>query len=83
MDNPLEDVYYGADMSGNLFALRHQVEAVTDEERAKLEGCAEMHLGEYLNVMRPGSLVGQPISDDAHAGGPVGGRPLGPLGERG
>jgi len=61
LEGPREDLFYGADTSGNLFALRHQVDAVSDEERSKLEGCGEFHLGEYVNAFCPGSLVGQPI----------------------
>lgn len=60
-----EDIFVGADLSGNLHCHRQQSDAVTDEQRSQLEACGEFHLGDYLNVLRRGSLVGQPIDADA------------------
>lgn len=61
-----EGYYFGADDCGNLFSLRYQAEAGSEEEKAQLEACAEFNLGDVLNVAIKGSLVGQPIDSDVH-----------------
>lgn len=65
LDGVSEDIFVGTDISGNLHCLRQQSDAVTDEERSRLEPCGEFHVGDYLNAFRRGSLVGQPIDTDA------------------
>ena len=68
LDGASDDIYVGADIHGNLQCLRHVADAVTDEERCKLESCGEFHLGEFVNAFHRGSLVGQPIDADTSAG---------------
>jgi DNA damage-binding protein 1 len=65
MDGTADDIFVGADINGNLQCLRQVADAVTDEERCKLESCGEFHVSEYINAFHRGSLVGQPIDADA------------------
>ena len=65
MDGAEEDVYLGTDINGNLQCMRQAADAVSDEERSRLECCGEFSLGEYLNAFSRGSLVGQPIESDS------------------
>lgn len=64
-----DDVFIGADDSGNIFSLRRLADATTDEERGKFEAQAEMGLGDHINVFRRGSLTSQPseAADVSHA----------------
>ncbi|KAH7289838.1 hypothetical protein KP509_30G020500 [Ceratopteris richardii] len=52
-----DDIYLGAENSFNLFTVRKNSDAATDEERSKLEVVGEYHLGEFVNRFRHGSLV--------------------------
>uniref|UniRef100_A0A061SBD9 DNA damage-binding protein 1 n=1 Tax=Tetraselmis sp. GSL018 TaxID=582737 RepID=A0A061SBD9_9CHLO len=52
-----DDVYIGAEHGCNLFTVRRNAEAVTDDDRMRLEPVGEMHLGEQVNRFRRGSLV--------------------------
>ncbi|KAK9153316.1 hypothetical protein Sjap_000796 [Stephania japonica] len=52
-----DDIYLGAENSYNLFTVRKNSEAATDEERGRLEVVGEYHLGEFINRFRHGSLV--------------------------
>ncbi|GJP48061.1 hypothetical protein CLOM_g7334 [Closterium sp. NIES-68] len=52
-----DDVYIGAENSFNLFTVRKNGDAPTDEERGRLEVVGEYHLGEFVNRFRHGSLV--------------------------
>jgi DNA damage-binding protein 1 len=52
-----DDTYLGAENAMNLFTLRKNSEAGTDDERSKLELVGDFHLGEFINRFRPGSLV--------------------------
>lgn len=52
-----DDTYVGAENSFNLFTVRKNSDAVTDEERGRLETVGEYHLGEFVNRFRHGSLV--------------------------
>eukprot|EP00252_Welwitschia_mirabilis_P019638 TRINITY_DN4603_c0_g1_i1.p1 TRINITY_DN4603_c0_g1~~TRINITY_DN4603_c0_g1_i1.p1 ORF type:complete len:1092 (+),score=216.35 TRINITY_DN4603_c0_g1_i1:257-3532(+) len=52
-----DDIYIGAENNYNLFTLRKNSDAATDEERGKLEIVGEYHLGEFVNTFRHGSLV--------------------------
>lgn len=70
---PGEEVYVGADVSGNLQCLRHMADAVADEDRCRLEPCGEFHVGEYINAFRRGTLVGQPIDSESAGASGVGG----------
>lgn len=55
-----DDVFLGCDSDGNLFALRRQPEASTDEERGKLESVGYFHLADVVNVIKRGTLSTQP-----------------------
>ncbi|KAJ7544909.1 hypothetical protein O6H91_09G098400 [Diphasiastrum complanatum] len=52
-----DDIYLGAENSFNLFTVRKNSDAATDEERGRLEVVGEYHLGEFVNRFRHGSLV--------------------------
>lgn len=52
-----DDIYLGAENSFNLFTVRKNSDAATDEERGRLEVVGEYHLGEFVNCFRHGSLV--------------------------
>nr|CAB3460553.1 unnamed protein product [Digitaria exilis] len=52
-----DEAYIGAENSYNLFTVRKNSDAATDDERAKLEVVGEYHLGEFVNRFRHGSLV--------------------------
>lgn len=57
--------FLGAENSMNLFVLAKNNEAVSDEERERLDVVAEYHLGDLVNRLRPGALAA-PIND-AHS----------------
>ena len=61
MDGTIEDYYFGSDIHGNIFSMRTQSDAITDEERGKLDSCGEFNCGDNINTIRRGTLVGQPI----------------------
>mmetsp|Transcript_63382 Transcript_63382/g.200458 ORF Transcript_63382/g.200458 Transcript_63382/m.200458 type:complete len:1099 (-) Transcript_63382:192-3488(-) len=52
-----DDTFLGAENSFNLFTVRKNSDAATDEERGRLEVVGEYHLGEFVNCIRSGSLV--------------------------
>jgi len=52
-----DDTYIGAENSFNLFTVKRNSDAATDEERSRLEVCGQFHLGEMINRFRCGSLV--------------------------
>jgi DNA damage-binding protein 1 len=52
--------YVGADMSGNLFTTRRNLKAGSDEEKSRLEGWGEFHLGQMVNKFAKGRLGGGP-----------------------
>ncbi|KAL4189515.1 hypothetical protein AMTRI_Chr08g165760 [Amborella trichopoda] len=52
-----DDTYLGAENNFNLFTVRKNSDAATDEERGRLEVIGEYHLGEFVNRFRHGSLV--------------------------
>jgi DNA damage-binding protein 1 len=62
---PLSDsLVLAADNCKNVFTLARDVEALHDEERQLLSVVGEFHLGEYVNVMAPGSLSMEPAGVD-------------------
>eukprot|EP00240_Pyramimonas_obovata_P000173 CAMPEP_0118957844 /NCGR_PEP_ID=MMETSP1169-20130426/62317_1 /TAXON_ID=36882 /ORGANISM="Pyramimonas obovata, Strain CCMP722" /LENGTH=1091 /DNA_ID=CAMNT_0006905945 /DNA_START=129 /DNA_END=3404 /DNA_ORIENTATION=- len=62
-----DDTYLGAENSFNLFTVRKNSDAGTDEERQKLEVVGEYHLGLFVNRILHGSLgMRLPDSDAAH-----------------
>ncbi|URE33533.1 DNA damage-binding protein [Musa troglodytarum] len=62
-----DDVFLGAENNYNLFTVRKNSDAATDEERGRLEVVGEYHLGEFVNRIRHGSLVMRlPDSEAGH-----------------
>lgn len=54
-----DDTFLGAENSFNLFVCQKDSAATTDEERQQMGYVGQFHLGDMVNVMRHGSLVGQ------------------------
>ncbi|XP_022126160.1 DNA damage-binding protein 1 [Pieris rapae] len=54
-----DDTFLGAENSSNLFVCQKDSAATTDEERQQMSYMGQFHLGDMVNVMRLGSLVGQ------------------------
>lgn len=52
-----DDTYLGAENSYNLFTVRRNPDAATDEDRSRLETVGRYHLGEFINRFQHGSLV--------------------------
>ena len=52
-----DDTFLVAENAYNVFCLTRNVEAETDDERSRLALSAEYHIGEFVNALRPGSLV--------------------------
>ncbi|EEC79792.1 hypothetical protein OsI_21216 [Oryza sativa Indica Group] len=52
-----DEIYIGAENNYNIFTVRKNSDAATDEERGRLEVVGEYHLGEFVNRLRHGSLV--------------------------
>lgn len=50
-----DDTYIGAENSFNIFTVKRNSEAATDEERSRLEVCGQYHLGEFINRFRHGT----------------------------
>lgn len=59
-----DEMYIGAEADYNLFTLRHNMDAVTDEERVRLDVQGAYHLGDFVNKFRRGSLVMQPTGTE-------------------
>lgn len=55
-----DEFFLGCDDFSNLFIVRRQLDAVTEEERGKMAPYAEFHLGDTVNVFRYGTLSSQP-----------------------
>ncbi|KAG7298167.1 DNA damage-binding protein 1 [Plutella xylostella] len=62
-----DDTFLGAENSFNLFVCQKDSAATTDEERQQMGYVGQMHLGDMVNVMRRGSLVGSHAPTDSHA----------------
>lgn len=54
-----DDVFLGAENSFNLFVCQKDPAATSEEDRMLMDQCAAIHLGEFVNVFRHGSLVMQ------------------------
>jgi len=59
-----DDVYLGGDNWNNLFVLRRNTKAQSEEVRCRLETVGEFHLGEMCNKFMSGSLVMPNSSSD-------------------
>ncbi|KAL7499954.1 hypothetical protein ACHAWT_010895 [Skeletonema menzelii] len=52
-----DNIYLGSENFANLFVLRHNADAPSEEARVRLDTVGEYHLGEMINTMKRGSLV--------------------------
>lgn len=52
-----DDTFVAAENSYNIYVLRKNSDAATEEERGRLEVVGEYHTGEFINRFRRGSLV--------------------------
>lgn len=77
---PSDDAYIGSDNHLNFFTLQRHPDALTEEERARLDLVGVFHVGDLINAIRPGSLVRLP--DETQTGIP-GGPAAGAGGEEG
>jgi DNA damage-binding protein 1 len=67
-----DEHFLGADDNGNIFTVRRQTDAATDELRSKMECQGAFHLGDNINVFSRGSLNSQPAEQEG-AGNSVAG----------
>lgn len=59
-----DEHFLGADDNGNIFTVRRQSDAATDEMRSKMEPQGGFHLGDAINVFCRGSLNSQPAEQE-------------------
>ena len=59
-----DEHFLGADDNGNIFTVRRQTDAATDELRSKMECQGAFHLGDSINVFSKGSLNSQPTEQE-------------------
>lgn len=71
-----DDVYLGGESWNNLFVLRRNTKAQSEEVRCRLDTVGEFHLGEMCNKFKSGSLVMPQTSSSASNTGVGGGRNL-------
>jgi len=75
-----KDIYLGSEGFNNLFLLRHNANAASEEVRVRLDTVGEYHLGEMPNKFKAGSLImpnqqgcnfndtgGSLLSEDTHS----------------
>ncbi|XP_037294045.1 DNA damage-binding protein 1 isoform X2 [Manduca sexta] len=62
-----DDTFLGAENSFNMFVCQKDSAATTDEERQQMGYMGQFHIGDMVNVMRLGSLVGAHHSADSAA----------------
>lgn len=60
-----DDNFLGAENSDNIIVCQKDSAAATDEERLHMSDVGLMHLGEYVNVFRHGSLVMQHLGENS------------------
>lgn len=63
-----DQTYIAADNFSHMFTVARHAGASTEEERARLDVVGEYSVGEMVNVIRPGSLVMQPVSHEHGVG---------------
>ncbi|CAG4984132.1 unnamed protein product [Colias eurytheme] len=66
-----DDTFLGAENSFNLFVCQKDSAATTDEERQQMSYMGQFHIGDMVNVMRLGSLVGQSADTAAPVANPA------------
>ncbi|XP_074593114.1 DNA damage-binding protein pic [Brevipalpus obovatus] len=59
-----DDTFLGSENSFNLFVRQKDSAATTDDERLLLQNAGHIHLGDYVNVFRHGSLVMQHLGEN-------------------
>eukprot|EP00306_Pavlova_sp_CCMP459_P011989 CAMPEP_0185189296 /NCGR_PEP_ID=MMETSP1140-20130426/5945_1 /TAXON_ID=298111 /ORGANISM="Pavlova sp., Strain CCMP459" /LENGTH=776 /DNA_ID=CAMNT_0027755847 /DNA_START=12 /DNA_END=2342 /DNA_ORIENTATION=- len=59
-----DDTFIAAETGFNLYTVRKNIDAPTDEERQRLDVVGEFHLGEHVNRFRRGSLTMQVTDTD-------------------
>ena len=64
-----DDIYLGAENWNNLFILRRNAKATSEEVRCRLDTVGEFHLGEMCNKFMCGSLVMPHTSRNSNASG--------------
>eukprot|EP01095_Lingulamoeba_sp_RSL-Kostka_P008847 TRINITY_DN3000_c0_g1_i1.p1 TRINITY_DN3000_c0_g1~~TRINITY_DN3000_c0_g1_i1.p1 ORF type:complete len:376 (+),score=118.17 TRINITY_DN3000_c0_g1_i1:2-1129(+) len=52
-----DDTFIGSENFNNIFTTKKNTDAISDEERGKLQVVGQYHLGEFVNRFRHGSLV--------------------------
>lgn len=67
----LDDSYIlGAEDHGNVFVLKRNAEAISDEEKCRLDMQSGYHIGDYVNVFVRGTLsnasVTKPVGGEIH-----------------
>lgn len=60
-----DEHFLGSDDSGNIFTVRRQSDAASDEMRSKMESQGTFHLGDAINVFRRGSLNSEPVEQES------------------
>ena len=63
-----DDHFLGMEDKGNMFIVRRPRDAATEEERIRLEVRTEVHIGDFVNTIRKGSLNSQPLEQDNSVG---------------
>jgi len=58
-----DEKFLGAETSSNLFVCQRDSGANTEEERSQMTEVGQIHLGEFVNVFRHGTLVMQHLGD--------------------
>ncbi|XP_059050799.1 DNA damage-binding protein 1-like [Achroia grisella] len=66
-----DDTFLGAENSFNIFVCQKDSAATTDEERQQMSYLGQFNVGDMVNVMRLGSLVGQHADTAAPVTNPV------------
>ncbi|XP_052756442.1 DNA damage-binding protein 1 [Galleria mellonella] len=66
-----DDTFLGAENSFNIFVCQKDSAATTDEERQQMSYLGQFNVGDMVNVMRLGSLVGQHADTAAPVSNPV------------
>lgn len=62
-----DDTFLGSENSFNIFVCQKDSAATSDEERQQMEYVGQFHLGDMVNAMRQGSLVGNAHHADSAA----------------
>jgi hypothetical protein len=50
-----DEIFVGAENGYNMFTVRKNADATTEEDRERLEVCGGFHTGEFVNAIKPGT----------------------------